>query len=294
MLDTLRLVAQWSVPTFIVTTMLAAGLALAPRAIFSALRGPRLVAVALLVNFAIAPAVAVAVARLFHLQPAHSVGLLLLACAGGAPFAPKLAEAARQDPSLAVGLMAVLTAGTVIAMPLVLPILTPGLSISARAILAALVPVTVLPFVAGALARTTSPRIPAVCLPMARGVANVSLIVLLVLTIGLNTSALWSVVGSGALAASLVFISIMFAIGYLGGGAAQDVRAGLGLTTAARNVGAALPVAAAGRDRDVMVMVLVATVAELLVCFGVVALLRRHKREVPPTDARPGPMATTG
>src|SRR5687768_4845573 len=97
MLDALRLVAQWSVPTFIVSTMLAAGLAITPRAIFTSLRGQRLVVTALVVNFLIAPAVAVAIVRLFRLQPAHAIGLLLFACAGGAPFAPKLAEAARQS-----------------------------------------------------------------------------------------------------------------------------------------------------------------------------------------------------
>jgi predicted Na+-dependent transporter len=189
--------------------------------------------------------------------------------------------------------MALLTAGTIVAMPLELPILTPGLSISARAILVAIVPVMVIPFVAGALARTASPRMATACLPMARGIANASAILLLVLVIGLNTSALWSVVGSGALAASVLFLSIMFAIGYLGGGAGKDVRAGLGLSTAARNIGAALPVAAASRDHHVMVMVLVATVAELLVCLAAVALLRRHKKEAPPADAPAEPMATT-
>jgi BASS family bile acid:Na+ symporter len=276
MIDTLRLLAQWSVPTFIVSTMLAAGLAITPRAIFTSLRGPRLAITALVVNFIVAPGVAVAIVRLFHLQPAHAVGLLLLACAGGAPFAPRLAEAARQDVPLAVGLMALLTAGTVVAMPLELPFLTPGFSTSAAAIFVALVPVMVIPLVGGTLMMARLPRLASACLPFVRAVASVSVIVLLVLMIGLNTSALWSVVGSGALAASIVFIAIAFAIGYVAAGAGQDLRAGLGLTTAARNVGAALPVAVASRDRDVIVMVLVATVAELIVCFVAVALLRRR------------------
>ncbi|HSI34238.1 MAG: bile acid:sodium symporter family protein [Phycisphaerae bacterium] len=281
MLDVLRLISQWSVPTFIVSSMLAAGLGLRPRAVLGALARPRLVTGALVINFVVAPAVGYAITRLFHLQPAHAVGLLLLACAAGAPFAPKLAEAAREDVPLAVALMALFTVGTIVVMPLALPLLTPGFSVSAGAIVRALVPVMVIPLVVGTIVGARAPRSAATVLPFVRAIASVSLVMLLVLVIGLNTPALWSVVGSGAFAASLVFIAVVFAIGYVSGGARRELRAGLGLATAARNVGAAVPVAAAGHNPEVMVMILVATVGELVVCVGAVAWIRRGKGGTP-------------
>ena len=56
------------------------------------LRRPLPVVLALVVNFALSPLLALALSRIIPLQPAHAVGLLLLCAAAGAPFLPKLAE----------------------------------------------------------------------------------------------------------------------------------------------------------------------------------------------------------
>ena len=52
--------------------------------------------------------------------------LLLLGCAAGAPFLPKLAELAKGNLAFAVGVMVLLMVTTVVYLPIVLPLLLPG------------------------------------------------------------------------------------------------------------------------------------------------------------------------
>src|SRR5262245_47855977 len=106
--------------------MAAAGLGLGVRDVAAPLGRGRLVALALAANFVAAPAVAYGLTRLVPLKEPHAVGLLLLGGAAGAPFLPKLAEAARGDLAFSVGLTLLLTVGSVIFMPVALPLLIPG------------------------------------------------------------------------------------------------------------------------------------------------------------------------
>src|SRR4051794_17078086 len=108
MIDALNAIARLSVPTFIVSTMLAMGLSLKPREVIAPLRNPRLVAIALIVNLFLSPLIAYGLTRLVPLERPYAIGLLLLSVAAGAPFLPKLAEATRTDVPLIVAFMVLL------------------------------------------------------------------------------------------------------------------------------------------------------------------------------------------
>jgi Sodium Bile acid symporter family len=103
--------------------MLASGLSLTPRAIFSPLRNARLVLAALALNFLVSPAFAVMLTILIPLERPHAIGFLLLSGAAGAPFLPKLVENAHCDVGFAVALMTLLTIGTTLFMPFALPLI---------------------------------------------------------------------------------------------------------------------------------------------------------------------------
>src|SRR4051812_6366528 len=106
--------------------MATAGLGLSLRELAVPLKRTRLVFVALAANFVVAPALAYALTRLIPLDTPYAVGLLLLGAAAGAPFLPKLAELARGDVAFSVGMMIVLMVGSVIFLPLALPLLIRG------------------------------------------------------------------------------------------------------------------------------------------------------------------------
>src|SRR5213082_2723820 len=93
---------------FVLSSMLAIGLGLTLAQIVAPLRSARLVALSLLANFVLMPLGAVALATLLRLDQPLGVGLLLLGCAAGAPFLPKLAQLAKGNLAFAVGLMVLL------------------------------------------------------------------------------------------------------------------------------------------------------------------------------------------
>ena len=89
--------ANASVVVFVVSSTLSVGLGLTVAQILAPLRNVRLVALALLANFVLAPVAAIGVARLLGLDEPLAIGLLLVSVAGGAPFLLKLAELAKAN-----------------------------------------------------------------------------------------------------------------------------------------------------------------------------------------------------
>src|SRR5262245_55483313 len=240
MADVLAVVAQLSVVTFVVSSMLAVGLSLRVRELLAPLRRVRLLLLALLANFAFAPLLAYGIVKLLSLSDAHAAGLLLLGGAAGAPFLPRLAELARGDLAFSVALMFLLTVGTVFFMPFVLPLLIPGLEASPWSIVRPIMLQMALPLMIGLLIHSRFERLAAWLRPITARVTNISLIVLTVLLLGLNARALVGTVGSGASAASALFVALCLAAGYLLGGPDRDTRRVLALGTAQRNIAAAL------------------------------------------------------
>lgn len=72
--------------SFVVSSMLAMGVALTVSQIFDPLRNVRLVVLALVANFVLMPLGAFALAKVLWLDEPFGVGLLLLGCAAGARF----------------------------------------------------------------------------------------------------------------------------------------------------------------------------------------------------------------
>ena len=83
--------------------LLGVGLRLTGGQVLASLRKCRL-ALIIVVNFAVVPALAAAMARAFGLGPEISTGMLLLAAAPFAPVVPVFARMARADLALAAGL----------------------------------------------------------------------------------------------------------------------------------------------------------------------------------------------
>jgi predicted Na+-dependent transporter len=275
MTEVLTVVARLSVLVIVVTSMLTVGLSVRGREVLAPLGRARLMLLALIANFALAPLLAYGLARLVGLSPAHTAGLLLLGGAAGAPFLPKLAELARGDVAFSVSLMFLLTVGTVFFMPFVLPLLIPGLEASPWNIARPILLQMALPLAVGLLVQNRSGRLAARLKPILSRVTNASLVLLTVLLLGLNAGALAATVGSGASAASALFVSLCLGAGYLMGGPDREARKVLALGTAQRNVAAALVTASNSfTDPGVVVMLLVATLVGLIL----ILLLARYSR----------------
>jgi bile acid:Na+ symporter, BASS family len=262
---------------FVLSSMLAMGLGLTVSQIITPLRHARLVVLSLLANFVVMPLAALALAALLRLDQPLGVGLLLLGTAAGAPFLPKLAQIAEGNLAFAVGLMVLLMVVTVGYLPLVLPVLLPGVAVNPAKIARSLFLLMLLPL-AGALAVKARFAVAAArTKPVLDRVSNLSLMLLVVLITAANINNVLAVFGTRGILAGLLFIAVGFSMGWLLGGPGMDTRRVLALGTAQRNIAAALVVGSQSfRDPKVVVMVVVVAIVSLLVLMPLSRLLAKR------------------
>jgi bile acid:Na+ symporter, BASS family len=250
---------------FVLSSMLAMGLGLRVSDIVAPLRNWRLVILALLANFVVMPFAALTLARTLRLEESMGIGLLLLGMAAGAPFLPTLAQISRGNLAFAVGLMVLLMVITVGYVPVVLPLLLPGVSVNPAQIARSLVLLMLLPLGSALAVKANRPGLAATIKPFFDKTSNLSLIALMALQTLLNVRSVVAVFGTGGILAGVLFLAVGFIVGWALGGAARETRSVLGLGTAQRNIAAALVVANQSfDDPNVVVMVVVIAIVGLL------------------------------
>jgi bile acid:Na+ symporter, BASS family len=265
LMDLLNNVATTALLGFVVTSMMAMGVGFTVRQIIDALGDVRLVLLALLANFIVMPLAALALDKLLVLDEPLGVGLLLLGAAAGAPFLPKLTELAKGDLPFAVGIMMLLAIGTVGYLPLVLPLLLPGVTVNSAKIGAWLFLLTLLPLAVGLALRARYAGLAARVKPVLDWVSNVILVPMVLLLAVANLDKIVHVFGTRGILAGMLLIALGFGIGWMLGGPRVDTRRALALGTGQRNIAAALVVASESfSDPSVVIMVIVVTIVGLL------------------------------
>ena len=285
MIKAVSLIADLAIIVFVVTSMLDMGLSLSVGQIAAPLRQRKLVALALLANFVLVPLVALLIRALIPLREGHAIGLLLLATAAGAPFLPKLTQIAKSNIALSVGLMGLLMVVTVAYVPVVLPLLLPGVAVNPLDIARSLVLVMLIPLGIGLLARARTPALAGRLRPWFTRISSAAFLVVFVSMLFVHWRKILSAFGSSAILAALLFVAASLIIGYLLGGRETETRTVMTLGTTQRNISAALVVAARNfTDPDVIVMVLSADLLMLSALILLAAVLGR-RRSAPVTVA---------
>ena len=116
-MDALTVIVKASALVFVVSSMLAMGLSLTVSQIIEPLKNVKMVLIALAVNFVAVPLLAIVIQAVADLDDDLYTGVILVATAAGAPFLPKLAQAAKGNIALSVGLMVMLMVVTILYMP---------------------------------------------------------------------------------------------------------------------------------------------------------------------------------
>jgi BASS family bile acid:Na+ symporter len=263
--------------SFVVSSMLTMGAGLLVGQIVEPLRNLRLVVFALAANFVLMPLCALTLATVLKLDEPFGIGLLVLGCAAGAPFLPKLAELAKGNLPFAVGTMVLLMVVTVVYLPVVLPLLLPGVKVNPMQIAQSLVLLMLLPLGVGLFLRSNFEGIAARVKPWLDWLSNISLILLIGLITAANIDKVLQVFGTRGILAGLLFIGIGFCIGWLLGGPGNDTRRVLALGTAQRNIAAALVVASQSfSDPKVVVMVIVVAIVGLVTVMPFARMLSKR------------------
>lgn len=269
--------ANIAVVLFVVSSTLGVGLSLTPAQILAPLKDFRVVSLALVANFVAAPLVAVGLSRLLDLDEPLGVGLLLCGLAAGAPFLIKLAEFAKADTGLTVGLMVLLMITTVAYVPIVLPIFLTGSAVDPLAIASSLVILMLIPLAIGLFWRKQSADTAARVRPAVGLLSTVSMVLVVVLTIVANFREVLSVYGTRGILAAVVYTAVCAGIGWALVFFSTTARPVLALGTAQRNAAAAFVVAGQNFDNPrVTVMITVVLIAEFTMLIPFARFLARN------------------
>jgi predicted Na+-dependent transporter len=202
----LSALANGAVLLFVVTTMLAMGLSLTVAQILAPLRRGRLVVLALVANFVLVPLLAFALTYLIPLSEPLKIGLILLGAAAGAPFLPKLAQFAHGNVAFSVGLMVLLMMVSIVSLPLVLPLLLPGVRVNPPSIAVSLLLTMLLPLGLALLVRARYPEPAGQLQPFMGQASNAALLLVVVTSLPANFQELIGVIGTGGILAALLII----------------------------------------------------------------------------------------
>jgi BASS family bile acid:Na+ symporter len=251
---------------FVISCMLDVGLSLSFKQILNPLKDINLVVRALLANFVLVPLLGFLLKTIIPLDASLGIGLVLLATAAGAPVLPMLAKVAKADVAFSVGLMVLLTVVTVIYVPVMLPVLLPGVSVDPIDIARSLVILMLIPLSIGLSVKARYENIAAFWQPHMAQASSISMVALIVLMLGQNIGNVIGSIGSGAILTAIVFTFLALAIGYFLGPSATTLPV-MGLGTAQRNFAAAIVVATRnfGDDPDVLTMILLTAVLMLVI-----------------------------
>ena len=271
--------AQRLVLLFVVTNMLALGMGLTIKEVTTPLRNVPLSVKAFLANFVLTPVVAYLLVRSVHLEHGYALGLILLATAGGDPFVTKASQLAKGDPAYTVALMVALQVVTVFYMPIVLPLLLPGVKVEPLEIAKPLIVLMLIPLAIGFFVRARYESIARRLSGLLDKFSSVVIAVALSMLVVLYFDQILGTLGQRVIFSALVFVCTSFAFGYLLGGPRQVDRSVLALNTGVRGYSAAMLVGVTNfpSESTMLLMIVTALVVGILTMIPVAATILRRK-----------------
>jgi predicted Na+-dependent transporter len=267
-----------SVVLFMVANLLAIGLETDARAALAPLADLRFLAAVMVVDWLFGPAFAIGIVWALPMAEPYEIGLLLISLAPAAPFLPMMVRKAGGDLAYTAAFMLIAAVGTVVLMPIGVPLIVPGLSVDPWAVARPLIILLLLPMAAGMALRGVSQPAAERILRMVRPVASIATLVLLVAIAIRYFEGFVGAIGSYAIGAQF-----LYAIGLVAGGYAlawatpPAQRSVVSLGACTRNLGAALaPLLVADPDPRTMVMVALGVPITLLVTYLAAGWLHRR------------------
>lgn len=242
---------------FMVGNLAAIGLELDFRAALAPLGNLRFVVVVMLLDWVLGPAFAWGLARAMPMAEPYALGLELIGLAPAAPFLPMMVRRAGGDLAYAACFMLIAAVGTVIFMPIALPILEPGLAVSAWTVAKPLLLFLLVPLLAGLAVKAQAPLLAEGLHWLVKRLADLATIAMLAGIVILYWRGFVEAVGSYAILSQLIYAAGATVGSYLlSGGLKAEQRSVVSLGACTRNLGAALaPLLAVTSDPRTTVMI---------------------------------------
>jgi BASS family bile acid:Na+ symporter len=280
MTEIFALLLQVSLVVFMAGNLLDMGLRLQLGATLRGLRNLRFVAWTLIWGFVLGPALALALTKVIPLAAPYAMGLILIGMTPCAPFLPMVIDRARGDLAYTATFMVLTAIATVVFMPFAIPLLIDGLSVSAWRVAKPLLLLIFLPLLIGIAIHHSAPAFAGKLQRPVRALTAVATLATFVMLLVIYGKDLLGVPGSLALAAQLLFFSIVAGCSYqfaFGLDRAQRVVLSAGMST--RNLGAAVAPLLSIAEIDQRAIVMVVLSLPVTVIFAMlVAKLTRPER----------------
>ena len=249
---------------FTVGNLAAMGLELNVREAIKAVRNARFVAMIFVWSWVVGPALAYLLTKVLPLAEPYAIGLLLAGPAPCAPFYPVVVRKAKGDVAFAAALLLLTAVGTVVMMPLMLPLMIKGLTVSAWAIAKPLLTLVLTPLLIGIAIRVYAAKAADRLFPIVKKIAGLFTLLVLVFVLALYGKKMLDSMGSFATGAQLLFLSGMALVSYkVGFGLKQEQRSVMALGIGTRNIAAVFAVLMAIPNPDSRLVVMVVLVVPL-------------------------------
>lgn len=246
--------------TFIVSTMLAAGLTTAIGDLLEVLRRGRLLVLVLVANLVVVPLLGLAVSEAFGLAAAASVALILVASSPGAPFGAKVAMIQRGDVLTGSTVQVLLAAIGSLTFPVTANALLGlagdggGLDLPVADLLLSVAVMQLVPFAIGLALRHWAAQTSADWVPPTQQISSIAFLGVLVLGVASSWEQIVSLIGSRTLIAAAVFTVLAALTGGLLAPGPTRTRTTLAGIAPLRNAGPAFAAVAIGLDNDPAVL----------------------------------------
>lgn len=258
MTEILNILLKITMVIFMIGNLLDLGLRLNLKEALRGLRDVRFVTLSVLWAFVLCPALAYALTLVIPLTPPYAMGLILLGLAPCAPLLPMMTEKARGDLNYAASFILLASAGTVIYMPIMVPLMVKGLTVSAWAVAKPMLILVMIPLVIGIVIQLRWAATATLIQPFVKKATGIDTLLMLVVIVLLFGKGFLSAVGTYAIGTHLIFFTVITAASYaLGFGMPPRQKSVVSLGICTRNCGAAMAplFVAQGVDPNAIVMV---------------------------------------
>ena len=173
------------------------------------------------------------------MDPSIALGLLITSIAPVAPFFPILVRNARADVNFSAAFMPLTMVATVVLMPIFVPIMMPGLTLSIWALAKPLLVLILIPMILGILIRIYTTRVADKIFPAIKMTAGITTVLSLVSVLLIYFREFIKVLGSYAILGQLLLaLGILLMAYYIGFGLKKNQRSAMALGMCSRNVSA--------------------------------------------------------
>jgi BASS family bile acid:Na+ symporter len=272
MTETLTILLKITVVIFMAGNLLDLGLRINLQAALRGLRDVRFVTLSVLWAFVLCPALAYVLPMVIPLTPPYAMGLILLGLAPCAPLLPMLSDKARGDLNYAASFMLLASAGTVIYMPIMVPLMVKGLSVSAWTVAKPMLILVLIPLIIGIVIQVRAAATASSIQPFVKKTTGIDTLLMLILVLVIYGKGFVGAIGTYAIGTQVIFFSVITAASYaLGFGMPRAQKSVLSLGICTRNCGSALAPLFVVPDVDRSAIVMVSLGIPMMFGFAAIA-----------------------